>query len=70
MLNVQSIFLQIVKAIEEQPKMKEALDFNQFKIVLVKKIEHIIKGILINLGDYYPQAPITGGTPRMNNAIN
>jgi hypothetical protein len=29
-----------------------------------------MKDILVNLADYYPQAPITGGTLRMKEVIN
>lgn len=28
-----------------------------------------MKNILINLADHYPQAPVVGGTPKMNEAI-
>ena len=29
-----------------------------------------LKDVLVNLADYYPQAPITGGTLRMKEVIN
>jgi len=29
-----------------------------------------MKNILVNLADYYPQAPITGGTLRMKEVIH
>jgi len=34
------------------------------------KMEQSIKAILINQAGFYPQAPIAGGTLRMNNVIN
>jgi len=37
---------------------------------LIIHLERNIKGILVNLAEYYPQAPITGGTLRMKEVIN
>ena len=34
------------------------------------KTDQIVKDILVNLADNYPQAPTTGGTPRMREVIN
>lgn len=69
MINIQSLYLQIFKAIDRQSKIREKINIEGLKISLIKKIEEITNNILINLSDYYPQAPITGGTPRMNNII-
>ena len=33
-------------------------------------IDNIIHNIMINLADFYPQAPPSGGTPRMRDAIH
>ena len=33
-------------------------------------MDNILNNILINLADMYPQAPATGGSPRMKEAIN
>ena len=32
--------------------------------------EQVLRNILINQADNYPQAPVSGGTPRMRDAIN
>ena len=36
---------------------------------LILQMENILHNILINLADSYPQAPISGGTPRMREMI-
>ena len=36
---------------------------------LILQTENILHNILINLADSYPQAPISGGTPRMREMI-
>ena len=37
---------------------------------LIVYLQRIMKNILVNLADYYPQAPITGGTLKMKEVIN
>jgi hypothetical protein len=36
---------------------------------LIVQIDSMLTNILINLADSYPQAPISGGTPRMREVI-
>ena len=33
------------------------------------EVDNIVNNILINAADYYPQAPVSGGTPRMRETI-
>jgi hypothetical protein len=42
---------------------------SKIRLNLTKKIDQIINTILNNLADYYPQAPPTGGTHRMRQAV-
>ena len=46
------------------------IDLDEMTNLLIIQIENILDNILINLADSYPQAPISGGTPRMREAIN
>jgi len=32
-------------------------------------VDHTLSQVLLNLSAYYPQAPPTGGTPRMREAL-
>ena len=41
----------------------------EVKIDLMLQTENILHNILINLADSYPQAPASGGTPRMREVI-
>ena len=36
---------------------------------LIVEVDNIVHNILINLADSYPQAPASGGTPRMREVI-
>ena len=36
---------------------------------LVMEVDNIVNNILLNAADYYPQAPASGGTPRMKGVI-
>ena len=42
---------------------------DDFKEDLIIKLDNILHNILINLADSYPQAPASGGTPRMREVI-
>jgi hypothetical protein len=68
MLNVHSIFRQTVKALEQTETLK-GKNINELKDDLILKIDGFLNNILINLADSYPQAPISGGTPRMREVI-
>jgi len=43
---------------------------SELKADLALEVDNILNNILLNLADCYPQAPISGGTPRMREAIN
>ena len=51
--------------IKLQENQKELL-----KEDLILEVNNIVENILINLADSYPQAPISGGTPRMKQVIS
>ena len=65
MLNIHSIFKHTIKSIREQACLKEIVDIDELKENLIFEVDLILKNILINLADSYPQAPISGGTIRM-----
>jgi len=59
-----------MESIQNCKELEQKLELEKLKIDFILQTEHIIKNILINLADYYPQAPITGGTPRIKNVIH
>lgn len=72
MLNITSLFTNII---QELKKNITGLDQTKFDIELIKKdlvikLEIIMKSILDDLANSYPQAPITESTPRMKSIIN
>ena len=50
--------------------MVEERGVQQLKDNLLILTEQILRNILINQADNYPQAPVSGGTPRMREVIN
>jgi fumarylacetoacetate (FAA) hydrolase family protein len=70
MLNVQSIFQKIIEALRNNELLKAKVDIEKVKSALVIQIDSILKNILINLADLYPQAPPAGGTSRMREVIS
>ena len=71
MLNIFSIHKQVVRAVLQSKLLtqKHIVDKNQFKNNLIVEVDNIVNNILINLADSYPQAPISGGTPRIKEVI-
>ena len=65
MLNIHSIFKQIIKTIQTSKELTEHIDIKDLETKLVIDIDKILNNILINLADNYPQAPPTGGTLKM-----
>ena len=71
MLNMQSIFYKTVEAVSALGPLRNSAEvLKKVKIDLVEKMERLMKNILINQQDNYPQAPITGGTLKMKNVIS
>ena len=71
MLNMQSIFYKTVEAVSALGPLRNSAEvLTEVKIDLVEKMERMMKNILINQQDNYPQAPITGGTLKMKNVIS
>lgn len=68
-LNVHSIFKHTIHSVKEHPILKEVVKVDELKGNLIYQIDIILKNILINLADSYPQAPASGGTIRMREAI-
>ena len=66
MLNLQSLFKKTIEAVHGL-NIKYDLKVDMDLIVYLQRI---MKNILVNLADYYPQAPITGGTLKMKGVIN
>ena len=57
----------------EHKDLKEVVEERGVKLLkdnLLILTEQVLRNILINQADNYPQAPISGGTPRMREAIN
>jgi hypothetical protein len=70
MLNVHSIYKQIISALQANESIGKSIDMEEVRSHLIIEIDNILNNILVNLADSYPQAPISGGTPRMREAIN
>ena len=69
MLNVHSIYRQTIRAIEGNESLKNIVDIERIKDDLVIEVDNMLNSIFVNLAPIYPQAPISGGTPRMREAI-
>ena len=72
MLNINSIYQQTVKAIMENKQLKEmgnVENMEKIKLDLVMEVNNMVNNILLNTADNYPQAPASGGTPRMRDVI-
>ena len=68
---MQSIFYKTVEAISALGPLRNSTEvLAEVRIDLVEKMERMMKNILINQQDNYPQAPITGGTLKMKNVIS
>jgi hypothetical protein len=70
MLNVQSILSHTIKAFESNEKLIKRINIEEVKEDLAIEIDCILKNIMINLADSYPQAPASGATPKMKDVIN
>ena len=69
MLNSHSIIQHTVKAIMENSQLKKMENVEKMKQDLAFEVDNMVNNILINTADKYPQAPPSGGTPRMKKAI-
>ena len=75
MLNVFSIHKQILRAIlgnkilQDKHGLVKEKEMSDVRKDLIVSTDRIISNILINLADSYPQAPASGGTPRMREVI-
>ena len=65
MLNVHSIFRQTVFAIEQNQILKNMVNPEHLRDDFIIEVDNILTNILNNLAASYPQAPVSGGTPRM-----
>jgi hypothetical protein len=65
MLNLQAIFREVVLKVQTLPMFKDVAQLEDFRSNLIIEVDNILKNILANLADSYPQAPASGGTPRM-----
>ena len=65
MLNVHSIFKHTIEALNNNKVITTKTKIEDLKTNLIIEIDNILKNILINLADSYPQAPPSGGTIRM-----
>ena len=65
MLNLHSIFRQTINTIEKHELLKIRLNVEEVRDMLIIDLDNILNNILVNLADNYPEAPPSGGTPRM-----
>ena len=73
MLNVFAVYRQTIKAVIENEWLREQCTMKTLELMrddLMIQVDNIIHNILINTADNFPQAPASGGTPRMREAIN
>ena len=72
MLNIHSIHRKTIEAILSNEHLKEGKNIKDKERVredLIMEVDNIVNNILINTADNYPQAPPSGGTPRMRDII-
>lgn len=65
MINLESIFRETIEAIEASNMLRDRVNMEQLKDFLIIEVDDILSNILTNLLDSYPQAPASGGTPKM-----
>jgi hypothetical protein len=70
LLNIQSVFRETLKALSKNEALKGKVNVEQLRDDLILETDNILGNILTNLADHYPQAPASGGTSRMREAIN
>ena len=70
MLNLHSIFRQVITAVENNQHLQKYVNIETLRNDLIIRIEDQINNILINIADCYPQAQASGGTPRMREVIS
>ena len=56
-------------ALEKNPSLQGFAKIEELRENLIIQLENQLNNILINLADCYPQAPASGGTPRMREVI-
>jgi hypothetical protein len=69
MLNMKAIIRATISSIEEHELLRERVSKEELRSRLPIEVDNILRNILLNLADSYPQAPASGGTPRMREAI-
>jgi hypothetical protein len=70
MLNTQAIFREAMRRVEEHPALKKRVDVQELRDYLLVEVDNMVSNACLNLADLYPQAPPSGGTPRMREAIS
>lgn len=65
MVNLESVFRNTIEAIDSSPILRENINLEELKDILIIEVDDILSDILTNLADSYPQAPASGGTPKM-----
>ena len=73
MLNVFSIYNHTINSVVSHQVLKEKTspeDIAKIKDDLIFYVEDVIHNILINMSDSYPEAPVSGGTIRMRQAVH
>jgi hypothetical protein len=70
MLNTQVIFREVVLQIQGNLVLRNRINVEELQNCLIIEIDSLLSTILVNLADSYPQAPASGGTPRMREVIS
>ena len=65
LLNLHSAFKATMKELEENETITRVANMEDVRENLIIELDDILNDILVNLADGYPQAPASGGTPRM-----
>lgn len=67
-MNVYSLFKEIIETLTSED-IASKKEIKKLRFSLIELVDNTLNQILSNLAPYYPQAPPTGGTPRMREAI-
>lgn len=69
MINLHAVFRETIHTISNDEILSKKVDVSALQDDLILEMDNMLNNILLNLADNFPQAPPSGGTPRMRDVI-